>query len=68
MNFNADFKTDLKYSKSQKVTKKDRLNPKKSNKSIKYASNQLLPEFWPIIKFNADSKYDFEIFKKSKNN
>ena len=26
-----------------------------------------MSKFWLLIKFNVDSKYDFEIFKKSKN-
>ena len=54
----------LKFSKSKKITQKIPLKSKNPNKSIKYSSNQYLSEFWLIIKFNVDSKYDSEIFKK----
>ena len=55
-----------KFSKSQKITQKTPLKSKNPNKSIKYVSNQFLSEFWLIIKFDIDSKYDFKNFQKVK--
>ena len=44
-----------KFSKSKKITQKYPLNTKNPNKSIKYKSNQLFPELWPILSFDLDS-------------
>ena len=55
-----------KFSKRQKITQERPLKSKNPNKSIKYASNQFLSEFWPIIKFNVDSKNDFRILREKR--
>ena len=57
-----------KISKSQKISQKRPLKSTNPNKSIKYVSNNFLSEFWILIKFNVDSKYDLEIFENPKHN